>query len=73
MSGGKELEGEGFVHVTDGISLATGTQAKLGVAGLQDPALTAIYRGTSPFSSRQLSPTGHVRGRENSSLNTRGE
>lgn len=42
--------------------------AKRGAGGLQPPAAAAIYRGTSPFPARQLSPTGHVRGSENGSF-----
>lgn len=42
--------------------------AKQGAGGLQPSAAAAIYRGTSPFPARQLSPTGHVRGSENGSF-----
>lgn len=47
----------------------SGAPAKRGPARLRAPAVAAIYRGTSPFPTRQLSPTGHVRGSETGSFN----
>lgn len=66
---GRSWRLRGLEPVWEVVVSQPGTQAKRGPTSLRAPALTAIYRGTSPFPTRQLSSTGHVRASENGSFN----
>lgn len=70
VPGGKELAGAGVLPVSEVVSQPrVRDTGKAGARQAAGSGRHAIYRGTSPFPTRQLSPAGHVRGSENGSFN----